>query len=123
MILVIRECHIHHIHNTLIPNINSQTCPNLVPLLVLVACSLATVVCDAVAVAVQLDPHAYPIGQHPPPAVSAQANQPLAHFPVLLELPVVTGSTTVTPSDVKVVEDVVGHEVVSQSRPVWQHPP
>ncbi|KAJ5587811.1 uncharacterized protein N7459_003576 [Penicillium hispanicum] len=87
----------------------------LLPLLV--ACSLATVVFAAVAM--QLDPQANPVGQQPPPAVSAQLNQPCAHLPVVWELrPVVTGSMTVTPSDVNVVEDVVGHDVVSQSRPV-----
>lgn len=36
---------------------------------------------------------------------------------------VVTGMTIVFPSEVKVVEDVVGQEVVSQSRFVWQQPP
>lgn len=45
-----------------------------------VGASLATVpVVDAVGAAVQLAPHAYPVGQHPPPTVSAQLNQPVAH--------------------------------------------
>ena len=84
--------------------------------------SLATVVLAAVAV--QLDPQAYPLGQQPPPAVSAHWNQPFAHFSVGPELVlVVAGTTRVTPSDVKVVEEIVGHDVVSQSRPVWQQPP
>lgn len=103
-----------HIHSTLTP----QMAPifRLVALLC-VACSLATVVFAAVAV--QLDPQAYPVGQQPPPAVSAQENQPLAHLPGLREPPpVLTGTTTVTPSDINIVEDVVGHDVVSQSRPV-----
>jgi hypothetical protein len=37
--------------------------------------------------------------------------------------PVVTGTTIVLPSEVNVVEDVVGQDVVSQSRFVWQQPP
>jgi hypothetical protein len=89
------------------------------PAPLLVGASLATVVAtDPVAVQI-LAPQAYPLGQQPPPAVSAQPNQPPGHFPVRLEDPddpVVTGIAIVLPSDVNVVEDVVGHEVVSQSR-------
>lgn len=77
------------------------------------------------AVAVQLAPQANPLGQHPPPAEAAQLNHPVAQEPaeaVVAALPV--GTATVTPSVFMiVVEDVVGHDVVSQSRPVRQHPP
>jgi hypothetical protein len=91
-------------------------------------CILLTVlVADAPAVAVQLAPQAKPVGQHPPPAVSAQLNQPLAHraAPVAVEVLVVlpTGNTIVRPSEVKVELDVMGQEVVSQFRPVRQQPP
>lgn len=94
----------------------------------LVACSFATVVADAVSVAVQLAPQAKPVGQHPPPTVSAQLNQPLAQriplpLPPEFSVAVVTGTTIVTPFDVIVVEDVVGQDVVSQLRPVRQQPP
>lgn len=125
-LFLICHCSLLHIHiaiHTPIPSIQFvQFPPTRLPPLVLVACSLATVLC--VAVAVQLCPHAYPEGQHPPPTVSAQLNQPLAHLPVLPELdPVVMGITIVSPSEVNVVDEVVGHDVVSQSRPVWQQPP
>ncbi|CRG85188.1 hypothetical protein PISL3812_02306 [Talaromyces islandicus] len=77
------------------------------------------------AVAVQLAPQANPLGQHPPPAEAAQLNHPVAQEPpeaVVAALPV--GTATVTPSEaIIVVEDVVGQDVVSQSRPVRQHPP
>jgi hypothetical protein len=91
-------------------------------------CSLTTV---AVAVpeldAVQLLPQTYPLGQHPPPAEAAQLNHPVAQEPLLsvavvAALPV--GTAIVTPSVLmSVVEDVAGQEVVSQLRPVRQHPP
>lgn len=89
----------------------------------------------AVETAVQLEPHRYPVGQQPPPTVSAQLNHPLAHRPILLLLllllvaavavpvAVITGTTIVTPSLAIVVEGVAGQDVVSQSRPVRQHPP
>ncbi|QKX56110.1 uncharacterized protein TRUGW13939_03210 [Talaromyces rugulosus] len=77
------------------------------------------------AVAVQLAPQANPLGQHPPPAEAAQLNHPVAQEPaeaVVAALPV--GTATVTPPEsMTVVEDVVGQDVVSQSRPVRQHPP
>lgn len=89
-------------------------------------CVLPTVLVAA-PVAVQLVPQAKPVGQHPPPAVSAQLNQPLAHraAPVAVEAPVVlgTGITIVRPSEMKVELDVIGQEVVSQFRPVRQQPP
>ena len=96
------------------------------PAPLLVGCSFATVVAtEPVAVHI-LAPHAYPLGQQPPPAVSAQLNQPPGHLPVPpeeLDDPVIAGATIVLPSDVNVVEDVFGQEVVSQSRFVWQQPP
>jgi hypothetical protein len=79
---------------------------------------------DTLATAVQLEPHAYPVGQHPPPTVSAQLNQPLAHRPVPLAAVVVwAGTTMVRPSDVMVDDALTGQDVVSQSRPVRQQPP
>jgi hypothetical protein len=123
---IIARYHIHNIHKNipitqLFQFMRFIQCTIRLPLLA-VACSLATVECAAVAV--QLCPHAYPDGQHPPPAVSEHLNHPLAHFPVVLELdPVATGSTIVKPFEINVVDEVVGHDVVSQFRPVWQHPP
>jgi hypothetical protein len=91
-------------------------------------CSFTTV---AVAVppeldAVQLLPHAYPLGQHPPPAEAAQLTQPVAQVPlseaVVAALPV--GTAMVMPSELMtVVDDVAGQDVVSQFRPTRQHPP
>lgn len=94
-------------------------------------CAFGTApVADDPAVAIQLVPQAKPVGQHPPPAVSAQLNQPLAQRatpvpPLDAAVPVVlpAGTTMVRPSDVKVELDVIGQEVVSQFRPVRQHPP
>lgn len=72
--------HNYHIHTQSTPT--HQTTPIFRPIaLLFVACSLATVA--PAAVAVQLDPQAYPVGQQPPPAVSAHENQPLAHLPGL----------------------------------------
>ncbi|TQB70316.1 hypothetical protein MPDQ_000674 [Monascus purpureus] len=72
--------------------------------------------------AAELDPHANPDGQHPPPAVSAQLNQPFAHLtgPVAV---VGSATTIVRLFDVKVDEESAGHDVVSQLRPVRQQPP
>ena len=90
-----------------------------------VGCSFATVpVAVAVSWAVQLEPHANPVGQHPPPAVSAHLNHPLAHRPVVAGGASVSAGTTMVRSLVVIVVDgVSGHELVSQSRPVRQHPP
>lgn len=102
-----------------------KSIPNLPPKL---GCSFTTV---AVAVpeldAVQLLPQIYPLGQHPPPAEAAQLNHPVAHEPLLswavvAALPV--GRAIVTPSVLMiVVDEVAGQDVVSQLRPVRQHPP
>lgn len=81
---------------------------------------LATV--DDPATAAQLVPQANPVGQQPPPTVSAQLNQPCAHRPAPPVM-VWTGTTMVSPFEIAVVEGVTGHDVVSQSRPVRQHPP
>lgn len=90
-------------------------------------CSFTTV---AVAVpeldAVQLLPHAYPLGQHPPPAEAAQLNQPVAQEPLseaaVAALPV--GTAIVMLSLVIIAVDAVaGQDVVSQFRPTRQHPP
>lgn len=105
------------------PTTTPETRLTAAPLLV--GASLATVVAtEPVAVQI-LAPQAYPLGQQSPPAVSEQLNQPPGHLPVLLEEPeaVVTGITIVFPSEVNVVEEVVGQDVVSHSRFVWQQPP
>lgn len=76
------------------------------------------------AVAVQLDPHAYPPGQHPPPWPAAQLNHPDAHpfWPNAASVSPV-GTATVTPSLVKaIVEEAAGQDVRPQSRPTWQQP-
>lgn len=67
-------------HNIQIPTPNPSIIPNIILLtrrttpapLVAVACSLAIVVPNEMSLAVQLAPHANPMGQHPPPTVSAQ---------------------------------------------------
>ena len=78
------------------------------------------------AVAVQLVPQAYPLGQQPPPCPLAQLNQPCAH--PLAPNPTAAppdplGTATVTPFEFKArVEDAVGQEVRPQSRPTRQQP-
>ena len=96
--------------NIFLPFSNSSLLPELS------GGDLASVVADP-PVALQLDPQANPVGQHPPPTVSAQLNHPFAHLPVP---PVIVGAgaTIVLPSDTIVVDDTVGQDVVSQSRPV-----
>ena len=76
-------------------------------------------------VAEQLAPHTKPDGQQPPPWLAAQENQaswqlpwasatPVADVPAMMvRLLLVTTA---------VVFDA-GHDVVSQLRPTWQHPP
>lgn len=89
-------------------------------------CSLAIVAVGVPdADAVQLDPQANPLGQHPPPSDAAQLNQPVAHEPSnATDAAFPVGTTIVMPSDVTiVVEAVVGQEVVSQFRPTRQQPP
>lgn len=75
-------------------------------------------------------PQLYPVGQHPAvgPALEGQMDHPLAHVEaseavVAAAVAAVTGTTMVAPLEMMVVEAVVGHEVVWQSRPVWQQPP
>lgn len=72
-------------------------------------------------------PHEYPLGQHPAtgPASAPHRYQPDAQ--VLVGAgggrPSVTGTTTVAPLvSTMVVSGVGGHDVVAQSRPVWQQP-
>jgi len=70
-------------------------------------------------------PHAYPEGQQLPPKVTAHVDQPEAQVPVgfavVAAAPI--GTTIVNPELMIVVDDEAGHEVVSQFRPVRQHPP
>lgn len=94
-------------------------------------CSLFTVPVAVVAVplalAVQLsEPHANPLGQHPPPSPSAHPNHPLAQASVAVAFASDSdsGATIVSrPLDATVVETVAGQDVVSQFRAVRQHPP
>lgn len=84
---------------------------------------------DPVAVAVQLCPHTYPLGQQPPPFSAAQVNHPCAQLPVPNSVPAgpipgPVGATITTPSTVATVVDAdVGQEVRLQSRPTRQQPP
>lgn len=70
-------------------------------------------------------PHCHPLGQQLPPTVGSQVAQPVAQLPVgeVSVAAVPTGTTMVTPEETIVVELVAGQEVVSQFRPVRQHPP
>lgn len=70
-------------------------------------------------------PHAYPEGQQLPPTLAAQVNHPEAQLPVGFAVVAAapTGTTMVTPELMIVVDEVAGHEVVSQFRPVRQQPP
>ena len=70
-------------------------------------------------------PHPQPLGQQFPPTLAAHVSQPEAQAPVgvatLAAEP--TGTTTVTPLLMIVVELVGGQDVFSQLRPVRQQPP
>jgi len=70
-------------------------------------------------------PHCHPLGQQLPPRVGSQVAQPVAQLPVGLVIVAAgpTGTTIVTPEETIVVELVAGQDVVSQFRPVRQHPP
>ena len=83
------------------------------------------VLLSPLAVAVQLVPHTYPEGQHPPPADAAQEAHPFAHEPELAAVAVVeaSGTTTVAPELTISVLALLGQDVVSQLRPVLQQPP
>jgi hypothetical protein len=89
----------------------------------------ATVPVASAAVAVQLCPQAYPLGQHPPPSSSAQLYQPCAQLPLPnadLTEPVSepAGPKMTTPFALATVfESGVGQEVRAQSRPTRQQPP
>lgn len=82
---------------------------------------------DTVAEAVQLLPHAYPVGQQPPPSSAAQLDQPVAHAPVKIEFaerPSDVVATIVTLLlSIRVVVSLVGQEVGAQSLPNRQQPP
>jgi hypothetical protein len=70
-------------------------------------------------------PHCHPLGQQLPPTLAAQVDHPEAHAPegVANVAAAPTGTTTVTPLLMIVVELVAGQDVVSQFLPVRQHPP
>lgn len=82
-----------------------------------------------VAVAVQLCPHTYPLGQQPPPSFAAQVSHPWAQLPVPRSGPAdpISGpvGATITMPFVfaTVVEAEAGQDVKSQSRPTRQQPP
>lgn len=85
--------------------------------------------CTTTPVAVQLVPHAYPLGQHPPPPPPwppGQGNHPCAHPPPVAAAvaPPPSGTAIVTPSLLTAsVEEATGQDVRLQSRPTWQQPP
>lgn len=82
------------------------------------------VLLSPLAVAVQLVPHTYPEGQHPPPADAAQEAHPFAQEPEVAAAVVeASGTTTVAPELTITVLSLVGQDVVSQLRPVLQQPP
>ena len=99
-------------------------------MIVLASLSLATVAvpvwppCTTTAVAVQLTPQLYPLGQQPPPPSLPQLNHPPAHPPTPNSggsLPL--GTAMVTPLLVRMVEGVAaGQDVKPQDRPTWQQP-
>lgn len=102
-----------------------------------------TVLCCAPdIVAVHIVPHAYPLGQHPPPSLTAQLNHPFAQFPPgkIVVVPVtvavavvsVLGVAGVLPEPATMVTPLLtttvcvagmGQDVLWQSRPTRQHPP
>jgi hypothetical protein len=97
----------------------------IAPLVGIFGCTEAVAVAS-VAVAVQLCPQAYPLGQQPPPLPSAQLYQPCAQLPVPKAEPVseLTTPKMTTPFELAtVVKAEVGQEVKAQSRPTRQHPP
>lgn len=89
---------------------------------------MATVAVAVAARSVQLAvPQLYPLGQQPaarPPESEGQTNQPVAHVPVdVAEGTAESGTTTVTPLDMMVVDaGGGGQEVDWQSRPSRQQP-
>lgn len=90
--------------------------------------SLATLAVAPAVARIQLAvPHPYPLGQHPalsPPSFP-QRTHPVAQLPVVDAGTPLAGTATVTPSVSTMVVEAAGggHEVVWQSRPVWQQPP
>lgn len=72
-------------------------------------------------------PQPYPEGQQPglSPSSPSQRYQPEAQVAVVEAGTAAAGTTTVTPlpSTMVVGRAGGGHEVVLQSRPVWQQPP
>lgn len=81
--------------------------------------------CNTTAVAEQLVPQAYPLGQHPPPSPFAQLNHPTAQpLAPNAASPVPLGMTdTVTPFElIARVDEAAGQEVKPQSRPTRQQP-
>lgn len=82
-----------------------------------------------VAVAVQLCPHLYPLGQQPPPLSAAQVSHPCAQLPdpkgtPTDPMPDPVGATMTIPFVFATVVDAdAGQEVRLQSRPTRQQPP
>lgn len=70
-------------------------------------------------------PHCHPLRQQFPPRLAAQLDQPEAQLPEAVARVAAgpTGTTSVTPLLISVVELTAGQSVVAQSLPVLQHPP
>jgi hypothetical protein len=122
---------IYHNHHTKISSParateNATTLPPTTNIPPLFGVSLGESAVDVASTREQLAvPHPYPLGQQFPPKLAEHINQPDAQFPVGLAVVAAapTGTTTVTAEEMMVVEDVAGQDVVSQFRPVRQHPP
>lgn len=110
--------------------INAATHPSPCPTLFLTPCPgipfCMSEVEDALTELQLVMPHSHPLGQQSPPKVAAQLVHPRAQFCVV-ELMLVaagpTGTTTVTPPVIIVVELVGGQSLVWQSLPVLQQSP
>lgn len=84
----------------------------------------AVVALSPAAVAEQICPHAYPLGQHPPPALAAHEDQPCAQLPEEDFASVPVGAIITIPFVfTRVMEADGGQDVRLQSRPTRQHPP
>lgn len=87
--------------------------------------TFCTALADAVPVAVyvQLLPQPYPLGQHPPPKLAAQLDQPAAQEPLSVANEAPVCATIVMPLLTKPVVETAGQDVFWQSRPTRQQPP
>lgn len=118
----------HHIKTSKIPTVPSNA--SIAPLFSTLApefgASLAETTVAVASTREQLAvPQSYPDGQQFPPTLAAQVNHPEAQLPVgtAVVAAAPTGTTIVAPEEMMVVDEVAGQDVVSQFRPVRQHPP